>query len=614
MRSSFRAGTILLAAVALLALVRRGNGAPPGTDALVARPMFRVSGAAASPTPTTGYSPQQIRHAYGLDTVSALGAGQVIAVVVAYGSATIQNDLAIFSSAFNLPLTSSTLTIAYPSGPPTSADDAWALETAIDVEWAHALAPGAHILLVVTPTDSSFDMLGGVAYASAYVDPESGRLVQQVSMSWTMPELPGETGMDAQFATRGISYFAAAGDKGAGVGYPAASPHVIGVGGTTLLLTGSGSVVSETAWPESGGGTSVYETVPYWQQRFGSSGRRQVPDVSYSADPSAGFAVYDGTPYQGSAGWLAVGGTSCGAPQWAAIMALANGQRANALASVNAVLYDLAEASYETYFLDITVGSNGTYSAGPGYDEVTGLGSPIASSLVAALSAGDVAKTTLSGTLAVVAVPSAGASATPGALGVLVMSFSLSVGPGEDVNVSRLSLATSGIVGATPTPITAVRLLLNTGGAPDPATGVPLASTNMAVDGTVVFVLAETMAKSTTRTWLVVFDVASGASSGRIGPTFSGLTADGATTGEAITPSGVPLAGDTFTIGARPSASPSGFAGASGHGGSCTVLPRGGSPAGLMPLYVLAAALALRRRRPEHSTVKPIGHGIDEES
>jgi len=156
---------------------------------------------------------------------------------------------------------------------------------------------------------------------------------------------------------------------------------VVGVGGTTLNLNSDGSFNSETAWSGSGGGVSTVEPEPSFQLTYGvqgTSGHRGVPDVSYNADPNTGVLIYDTTPYQGGTGWWVVGGTSAGAPQWAAIQSL--GRSAS-----NANFYtDAASAGYASYFRDITSGSNGLYSAGVGYDLVTGVGSPFTTDFVPA--------------------------------------------------------------------------------------------------------------------------------------------------------------------------------------------------------------------------------------
>ena len=184
------------------------------------------------------------------------------------------------------------------------------------LEWAHAIAPGAKILLVVASDSSYQSMFAAVDYAV-----NAGANV--VSMSWSGSESATEvTTCDAHFNHPGVTFVASSGDGGelsSGVLYPAASPYVLSVGGTTLSYN-NGSW-SETAWSGSGGGISLYETVPVFQngwQQFATGNMRSVPDVSYVGGPSPGVAVYV-TPY---GGWIPVGGTSVGAPQWSALIAL----------------------------------------------------------------------------------------------------------------------------------------------------------------------------------------------------------------------------------------------------------------------------------------------------
>ncbi len=342
---------------------------------LVARPAIAHSGLG-------GYSPTQIRHAYGFDTVAAQGTGQVIAIVDAFGSPTIQGDFQTFCNHFGLPFSSSTLTVAFSGAQPTSSDGGWGYEATMDSEWAHAIAPQAKILLVITPTASLGDLLAGVDFATNYRDPATGQTPLQVSMSWGTPEFSGETSFDSHFSDQRVSYFAATGDNGAGAFWPAASPFVIGIGGTTLNLNPLGSVASETGWSQSGGGKSAFETEPGFQHNVQSSGMRETPDVSYDADPNTGFAVFDSTAFNGISGWSIGGGTSAGAPQWAALAAIVNSQRSTPLSGIPWALY---AAPYGSSFRDVTSGSNGTNTAGTGYDEVTGLGSPLAAGLASSL-------------------------------------------------------------------------------------------------------------------------------------------------------------------------------------------------------------------------------------
>jgi subtilase family serine protease len=362
------------------------------------------------------YSPAQISQAYGFNqvtfttttgqTVQGNGSGQTIAIVDAYAAPNLVNDLNTFDQTFTTTkngvsgtyynlygASSNFLTVATPGGQPAT-NAGWALEITLDVEWAHAMAPGAKILLVEAPTSSLNDLLGAVSYAAA----QPG--VVAVSMSWGSPEFAGETSYDSYFTTPanhlggsnglgggylpgGITFVAASGDSGAGPSYPAVSPNVLSVGGTALTLSSSGGYGSETAWSGSGGGYSLYEKAPSYQ----GTGMRSNPDVAYNADPYTGYWVYDSLGYGGYSGWLQVGGTSAAAPQWAALVAIADQGRAIAgkgsldgASQTLPTIYSLPASDFH----DITTGSNG-YAAGPGYDLVTGRGSPIANLVIPGL-------------------------------------------------------------------------------------------------------------------------------------------------------------------------------------------------------------------------------------
>jgi len=317
----------------------------------------------------TGYTPQQLRHAYGFDQLGATGSGQIIAIVDAYGSPTIQSDLDTFCAAFGI--ASTTVLVYNPQGQP-AVNSGWGSETSLDVEWAHAIAPYATIVVIDAKSSSTSDLLGAVDYAVSLG-------AKQVSMSWGGSEFSTESSSDYHFNVPGVAFFASSGDNGAGVEYPAASPYVVGVGGTSLHLNSSNNVSSETAWSGSGGGTSAYESIPGFQSGWLSGSKRGVPDVAYDADPATGVPVY-----QTGAGWQQFGGTSMSAPQWAALCALANSLRSSSISSAPGAIYSLANANYAGYFRDITSGSNG-HSAGSRYDLVTGLGSPLGSQLILAL-------------------------------------------------------------------------------------------------------------------------------------------------------------------------------------------------------------------------------------
>jgi len=275
------------------------------------------------------YTPAQIRKAYGFATLSGTGVGQTIAVVEVYGSPTIQQDLNTFSKQFNLP----TATVQVVNLGRVATNGGWALETSLDVEWAHAIAPGAGLLEVVAKSAATSDLLAAVDYAAQHAS--------VVSMSWGGTEFPSEVSLNAHFNVPGVTFVAASGDSGAGAEWPAAAPNVLAVGGTTLKLDASGNRLSETGWVDSGGGQSAFIREPAYQQSWQSSGYRQLPDVSYDADPNTGVQVYDSTPYQRYSGWFVVGGTSAGTPQWAALIALVNAAGAKPLSAANTALYTL---------------------------------------------------------------------------------------------------------------------------------------------------------------------------------------------------------------------------------------------------------------------------------
>jgi hypothetical protein len=327
------------------------------------------------------YSPYQVRHAYGFDRLSLTGAGQTIAIVDAFDDPNVWADLIHFDRAFGLP--DPAFTKATPQGQP-SVDNGWAGEIALDVEWAHAIAYRAKILLVEARSASDSDLLAAVDYARNYPG------VVAVSMSWGGPEFSNEASFDSHFTTPaghvGVTFVASSGDHGGGSGpeWPSVSPNVLAVGGTMLNLSAQSGYGGETSWTSSGGGLGRYEREPSFQMTVQSSGVRTAPDVAYDASPATGFYVYVSVPQGGQTGWFAYGGTSAGAPQWAALVALADQGRAGAgrgsLAGTPALVYRLPAGDFH----DVTSGSNG-FSAHGGYDLATGRGSPVADRLIADL-------------------------------------------------------------------------------------------------------------------------------------------------------------------------------------------------------------------------------------
>lgn len=339
--------------------------ASPTADPLVAPLLYPAS---------PGYTPTQIKQIYGFSSNPTAGAGQTIAIVDAYNDPTIAADLNYFISAKmpeTIGKTSFSLQVVNQTGGSTlpATNTGWASEIALDVEWAHAIAPGANILLVEANSNSFTDLFAAVDYAGAHAS--------VVSMSWGGSDL-GAT-FDSHFNVPGVTFVASSGDTGGKTGTPATSSYVVAVGGTSLQykvnVDTSYARSSETVWSGSGGGVSRYEAKPSYQSGL-SYNTRAVPDVAYDADPYTGFAVYDTT---GGSGWGQWGGTSAGAPQWAALIAIVDQQRVAAsketlssLDTLNA-LYKLVPASD---FFDITAGSAGRNRAGKGYDLATGLGSP----------------------------------------------------------------------------------------------------------------------------------------------------------------------------------------------------------------------------------------------
>jgi hypothetical protein len=369
---------------------------------------------------TPVYTPAQIRTAYGINGVAEDGTGQTIAIVTAYDAPSIFQSVDAFDTQFGATdsgpslyqqygAASSFLTVlnqqgqaaALPAADPGGPGNAdWAQEAALDVEWAHAIAPGARIVLVEARSTSLADLMAGVVTAAD----QPG--VSVVSLSWGFAEgrmisAAQEAIYDTYLTTpaghQGVTFVASTGDQGtADPEYPAFSPNVVAVGGTSLSLNPDGSYQGETGWGSggafggqtgSGGGLSGYESEPAYQRSVQSTGRRSTPDVALDADPATGVWIAD--PYNGSAAnpWKIGGGTSLAAPAWAGLFALINqgrvaaGERTlNSSSPTEALqaLYSLSRGDYH----DIVGGSNGGNSATAGYDLVTGLGSPIAQLLI----------------------------------------------------------------------------------------------------------------------------------------------------------------------------------------------------------------------------------------
>src|SRR5229473_1518683 len=279
-------------------------------------------------TSPSGLSPATLRSVYSLPST---GGGGTIAIVDAYHYATAENDLSVFSSAFGLPQCTTAngcFKQVYASGSKPRANCGWAQEAALDIEWAHAMAPNAKIVLVEAASSSFANLFAAVDVATAQVTANGGH--GQVSMSWSGSEFSTEASNDSHFQNNNVVYFASSGDTGGVNGYPSVSPFVVSAGGTTINrnpANPSGTFVSETGWSGSGGGPSQFEPKPSYQSGVANTDptQRSAPDFSFDADPNTGVSVYDSTRCQGFSGWLVFGGTSVSSPSLAGIVNLAGG-------------------------------------------------------------------------------------------------------------------------------------------------------------------------------------------------------------------------------------------------------------------------------------------------
>lgn len=391
-------------------------------------PLDTVITPMAATTAVSTYSPAQIRAAYGLPALppagtkltttqaAQLGAGQTIYIVNAYHNPNAAAELAAFNTKFGLP-TCTTQTIAVnaalplPAAPVTGCqfsvvyntaaatmtsvapayNSGWATEISLDVQWAHATAPLARIVLIEAPDASINSLVGGIKLANA-MGPGA------VSMSFGALEGTWTSTVDSAFSGANMTYLAATGDSGAAVSWPAVSTKVVAVGGTSLTYTGTGTR-SESAWSGTGGGTSLYTMRPAYQTTavpgMGSYSGRAVADVAFNADPSTGQYVAVINPGSATVNWISAGGTSMSTPQWAGLIAIANAARSlsgkAALGSPHAALYNqiaTVPGTYASSFADITKGLNGTCaicSTKAGYDIPSGLGTPNITNLVNAL-------------------------------------------------------------------------------------------------------------------------------------------------------------------------------------------------------------------------------------
>lgn len=384
-----------------------------GTPPAAARPHAltgRVDPATLVTPSPFGYTPCDVRNAYYLNGAAQDGSGITIAIIDAFDAPTIASDLHTFDTTLTPNLPDPPSFVVHAMGPfaSTAASnlDGWREETSLDVEWAHALAPRASLVLVQGVDDGH--LLDAVDWA---ISPQGGN-ADIVSMSWGSSEASWQVSADSHFPTgAGKLFVASSGDNGvaAGAQWPAASQAVMGVGGTSLAAAATGSQpstyhtgcpavagvgassASETAWTSGGGGVSTVQAFPAYQSGRSNSfstAHRSTPDVAADADPQTGVATFDSTPLLSGSnagkgpGWIEAGGTSLAAPLWAGMMALKD-QQLVAAGQAKLQIANSFQASppYSLPAADLTdiVGapnSNGPGSPGVGYDVATGLGSP----------------------------------------------------------------------------------------------------------------------------------------------------------------------------------------------------------------------------------------------
>ncbi len=380
-------------------------------------------------TPAGCYGPDQMRTAYGTQSLLNAGydgTGKTVVIIDAYGSPTLSVDLANFNTVWGLPAANFSQVAPFGIAPTDPGNaDGWAGETSLDVEWAHAIAPGAKILLVIAKSNNDSDILDATQYA---IDNNVGDVVSQsfgeAEQCMATADLNRQHALFRKAVSHGMTLFASSGDSGAAqptcdgtdifkaVSTPASDPNVTGVGGTTLHADGTtGAYQSESTWNESaifsaiygdneavagGGGQSVLFHRPLFQFLATRDRVREVPDVSYNAAVFNGVIVaFHGNTCPASKGapptspcFFRFGGTSAGSPQWAAIVSIVDQIAHGRAGNINMALYLLALLPGSSNpFHDIQDGSNNSvpnaagttitgFTAVKGYDMATGLGTP----------------------------------------------------------------------------------------------------------------------------------------------------------------------------------------------------------------------------------------------
>jgi len=384
---------ILAFAVSGLAQVPGKMIAPPSTlvrtPGHVRTPLYIfIPDKNVNPLVGSGETPASLACIYGLvpntpgcprnGTLLPTGGTKAIAVLEYGNYSAVQSDLNTFSSEYGIGGNSTIINLCFPSGGscPANNGTGWDLEEALDVEYAHALAPNAQIIVASFTNDPLGD--GAEQGAAQYIATNYGK--GEVSNSWTYNGGEGwcgggscELSYDSDFAQPGIVYFAAAGDDGLGVAYPSISPNVVSAGGTDINRDSNGNFTNETCWSGSGGGISQYEPLPMYQLWIGNKTgpKRGTPDLAAIAGEQ-GVEIYSSTYCHG---FCQVDGTSIATPVLAAIVNQAGNFRNTTLQELSPTYLNILNpVQYHTRLFDVTSGNNGA-PAGPAWDECTGLGS-----------------------------------------------------------------------------------------------------------------------------------------------------------------------------------------------------------------------------------------------
>lgn len=340
---------------------------------------------AAPPFPGYGYeTPASLACVYGLaaatagcnpNSVTAVphGGSRAIAIVDAYSYPNALADLQLFSEQFGLLVpTANNFKVVFASGVQPPRNLGWELEQALDVQYAHAMAPNAVIYLVEAASNSFSDLLAAVDKASNLVAAAGGG---QVSMSWGASEFAGQTNYDSHFSKPNVVYFASSGDA-PGVSWPSTSEKVVSVGGSSISRAYPGFNFEHlSSWDEGGGGVSQYVVRPSYQSGIAIvvGTMRGVPDIAADANPDTGAWVYD----SGNGGWLVVGGTSLASPVLAGIVNASGSFAASTNAELTKI-YGVKSTNAAAFGTPSTgyCGFYATYSAVTAWNFCTGVGSP----------------------------------------------------------------------------------------------------------------------------------------------------------------------------------------------------------------------------------------------